>query len=80
VDSDRHKRIIAVAEILGEKYEAGGDQILLSWLLRHPSGILPILGTSKIERIQKALLAIQIPLTREEWFLLWRASTGQEVA
>lgn len=79
-DNDRHKRIIAVAEILGEKYEAGGDQILLSWLLRHPSGILPILGTSKLERIQKALLATQIPLTREEWFLLWRASTGQEVA
>jgi len=79
VDSDRHKRITAVAEILGEKYEAGGDQILLSWLLRHPSGMLPVLGTSKIERIQKALLATRIHLTTEEWFLLWRASTGKEV-
>ena len=79
VDSDRHKRITAVAEILGEKYEAGGDQILLSWLLRHPSGMLPVLGTSKIERIQKALLATRIHPTTEEWFLLWRASTGKEV-
>ncbi len=78
-ENERHKRIIAVAEILGEKYEAGGDQILLSWLMRHPSGLLPVLGTSKLERIKKALLATRINRTQEEWFLLWRASTGREV-
>ena len=41
------RRIMAVAEILGEKYAAGFDQILLAWLMKHPAGIIPILGTTK---------------------------------
>ena len=77
---ERSRKIIAVAEILAEKYNASSDQILLAWLHKHPSGIIPVLGTTKIERIKKALAAEKIELTRDEWFLLWRASAGQEVA
>ncbi|MBA2248954.1 MAG: aldo/keto reductase [Chitinophagaceae bacterium] len=79
-DDDRNKRILAVAQILSEKYDASPDQVLLAWLFKHPAAIKPVLGTVKIERIQKAMEASKIKLTREEWFLLWRASTGKEVA
>ncbi len=48
--------------------------------MTHPSNILPVLGTSKTERIKAAVSATQIKLEREEWFMLWRASTGKEVA
>jgi predicted oxidoreductase len=54
--------------------------ILLSWLLQHPSKIIPVLGTSKPERIKAALHAASIKMEREEWYMLWRASTGKEVA
>jgi predicted oxidoreductase len=79
-EDERAKRIIAVADILAEKYSVAPDQVLLSWLLQHPSGILPVLGTSKAERIKKALEATKIKMERQEWFMLWRASTGHEVA
>ncbi len=79
-DDEQIKRIIAVATFLAEKYQSSPDVILLSWLLTHPSGILPVLGTSRIERIKSAVAATQIKLEREEWFMLWRASTGKEVA
>lgn len=79
-EDERAKRIIAVAEILGEKYGVAPDQILLSWLLQHPSGIIPVLGTSKAERIKKAMEATKVIMDRQEWFMLWRASTGHEVA
>jgi predicted oxidoreductase len=78
-EDERILRIVSAAAILAEKHAVGPDQILLSWLLMHPSGIIPVLGTSKIERVQKALEATQIKMTREEWFMLWRASTGHEV-
>jgi predicted oxidoreductase len=78
-EDERIGRIVAAASILAEQYRVGADQILLNWLLKHPSGIIPVLGTSKIERVQKALEAIEIKMTREEWFMLWRASTGTEV-
>jgi len=79
-EDERNKRIIAVANILAEKYATGADVILLSWLMTHPAGILPVLGTSKIERVHAAVAATLLKLEREEWFMLWRASTGREVA
>jgi predicted oxidoreductase len=79
-EDERNKRIIAVANILAEKYATGADVIILSWLMTHPANILPVLGTSKIERVHAAVAATLLKLDREEWFMLWRASTGREVA
>lgn len=55
------------------------DQLLLAWLLQHPAKLLPVLGTGNSERLQAAAAAMDIMMTREEWFELWEASTGQEV-
>ncbi len=79
-DDERIKRILAVAQLLAEKYNSTPDIILLSWLLQHPSGIIPVLGTSKAVRVKAAVEALEINLEREEWYMLWRASTGKEVA
>lgn len=76
---ERSKRLIATASYLAEKYNCTPDLVLLSWLFSHPSGIHPVLGTSRKERIKSACQAIDIQLTREDWFFLWRASTGIEV-
>ncbi len=78
-DDERGRRIMAVAEILAEKYNSTSDQILFAWLYKHPSGIIPVTGTIKTKRIKAALAAKSIEITREEWFMLWRASTGAEV-
>lgn len=77
---ERSERILAVTAILCEKYKCTVDQVLLSWLFNHPAEIKPVLGTVKPERIRAAIEATKIRLNREEWFLLWRASTGEEVA
>ncbi len=79
-DDERIKRVTAVAAILAEKYTTTADIILLSWLLSHPSNIHPVLGTTKTARVQAAVKALSIKLEREEWYMLWRASTGKEVA
>lgn len=73
-------RIRTAADRLAQKYDIGIDQLLLAWVLRHPSGIVPVLGTSKIERIRKAQQTLSVHLTREDWYDLLQASTGHEVA
>jgi predicted oxidoreductase len=78
--TEREKRIVAVATFLAKKYNVLPDQVMLAWLLVHPSGIIPVLGTSKFERIELAAKATTITIERQDWFLLWRASTGTEVA
>jgi predicted oxidoreductase len=78
-DEERNKRIFAVAKLLAEKYNASVDQILLAFLFKHPSGIIPVLGTTKIERLKSAYDAASVSIEREEWYMLWRASKGHEV-
>lgn len=79
-EDDQSRRIVAAAEIIGRKYGVDFDQVLLAWLHQHPAGITPVLGTTRVERVKKALKAASLKLTREEWFMLLRASTGHDVA
>ncbi|MEM9723554.1 MAG: aldo/keto reductase, partial [Bacteroidota bacterium] len=75
----QHIRIKAVATKLGEKYNVGVDQVLLAWILKHPSGILPVVGSSKIERIKRAKAALEVRFSHEEWYELLEAAVGEEV-
>ncbi|WP_439516796.1 aldo/keto reductase [Sediminibacterium sp.] len=82
-DDDTHPRfrsIMGTATLLASKYECGVNEILITWLHTHPSGILPVIGTTKIERLIQAKNAASIQMEREDWFKLWIASTGEDVA
>jgi predicted oxidoreductase len=76
----RYRSIIAAANVLAEKYNTGINQVFIAYLLKHPSGIIPVLGTTKIERLKQAREALSISLSREDWFKLYIASTGEDVA
>ncbi|HEX3023766.1 MAG TPA: aldo/keto reductase [Chitinophagaceae bacterium] len=76
----RFRSITATAFELAEKYNTGINQILVAWLLAHPSKIIPVVGTTKVERLLQAKEANKIILEREDWFKLWVASTGEDVA
>jgi predicted oxidoreductase len=73
------RRVIAVAEILANELNVLTDQVLLAWLYTHPAGIIPVMGTTKAARLQKALEAKNIKLSREQWFMIYRAHLGKEV-
>lgn len=50
--------------------------IALAWLLKHPAGIVPIVGSTNPERLREATTANEIELTREEWYRLMEAAQG----
>ena len=52
--------------------------VALAWLLRHPAGIIPIIGSTKPEHIAQNCAADDIVLSREEWYALFRASSSDE--
>jgi predicted oxidoreductase len=76
---ERSQRVLSVATILAEKHKCTTDQILLAFICKHPSGIIPVIGSTKIERLKSANDATRINIEREEWYMLWRASTGHEI-
>lgn len=80
-DLHPHFRSIShAAHQLSEKYAMGLNEMLIAWLNTHPAGILPVIGTTKAERLEQAKKAASIKLTREDWFFLMKAATGEDVA
>ena len=54
-------------------------QVMLAWLLEHPAGIMPIIGSTTPERIAAATRALQIDYSREDWYRLLEARNGHPV-
>lgn len=80
--SPKSEREVRVREKLGqlaEKYQVDLDVLAYSWLLRHPTGPIVILGTSNPERILKVRKTYDVNWDIQDWFDLWSSSTGEEV-
>jgi len=45
--------------------------------MKHPSGIMPIVGSANPDRIREAAKAADITLDREEWYRLFVAARGE---
>jgi len=70
------EKLEQVAQQLGVD---GIDKVIFAWILRHPAGIIPVAGTGKAGRLKRAADALNIPLTREQWFEIYAASLGHDV-
>lgn len=64
---------------LVKKYDCSEDTFLLAWILKHPSKISPVIGTTNKERIVNANKALKIELELQDWFTLLVASQGHKV-
>jgi predicted oxidoreductase len=62
-----------------ERYEATETQLALAWLLCHPAKMIPVIGTTKPERIVESAKAVNIALDRQDWFDMLRIATGHDV-
>lgn len=75
--TEKEQRIFkTLTEIALELQVDSIDKLIYSWLLKHPAGIIPIVGSGKIERIKKAIDALTIEMSLEQWFKIYTASTG----
>ncbi len=63
-------------EIAGQLGVDGIDKIAYAWIVMHPSKPIPIVGTGKIARVKRAVEALSIKLSREQWFEILVASQG----
>ena len=61
---------------LAQKYGTEPEAIQLAWLLKHPAGIQPVLGTSKPARLRTCAKALDVALSREDWYALFTAARG----
>jgi predicted oxidoreductase len=74
------RRVRAVLEALGQTHRVSAATIAYAWILRHPARPLPITGSGRIEALREAVSALDVQLSAEDWYRVWQASTGTEVA
>jgi predicted oxidoreductase len=71
------EKLLATMDEIAKARGVRRTVIALAWLLKHPSHIVPIVGTVNPERIRDAATADDVELTREEWYRLLVAARGE---
>jgi predicted oxidoreductase len=76
---DREKRIIEVATSLSKKYGVSLNALIIAWLRKHPSRLVPVVGTTKEMHMREMADALRIDMEQIDWFRLFTASSGVDV-
>ena len=77
--NEREQRLQTKLKEMAEKYQTSVDGLVYSWLFQHPSQMVAVTGTNKIERVKTAVNALELKLDIQDWFDIWSVSTGEEV-
>lgn len=72
-------RLLDRLDELAKKHKTVRSNVALAWLLKHPTKIVPIVGSTNPDRIRKAAKALDVQLSREEWYELLVAARGQRL-
>lgn len=71
--------IVKALEAIAAARGVSRTVIAYAWLLKHPSKIVPIVGSTNPQRIREAVKATEFELTREEWYRLLLAARGESL-
>ncbi|WP_438354427.1 aldo/keto reductase [Microbacterium sp. CJ88] len=72
--SPDYPELNAVIDRLAAQYDVPAIAIATAWITRHPAGMQVVLGTTNTERVAGAALGSEVPLTRPQWYELFRAA------
>jgi len=70
-------RVVAELDRLAEEKATSRTCIALAFLMAHPAGIVPIIGTQTPSRITASAEAVNVKLTRRDWYDILEANLGQ---
>ncbi len=63
-----------VIDRLAAEYDVPPEAIATAWITRHPAQMQVVLGTTTPDRVTAAAQGSDIPLTRAEWYEMFRAA------
>jgi predicted oxidoreductase len=77
--SYRTEAVVAALDKVARARGVSRTVVALAWLLRHPSRIIPIVGSTEPAHIRAAVAADALDLSREEWYWLLEAARGERL-
>ena len=73
-DKENYAQLNRVIDRLAEKYSVPNTAIAVAWITRHPANMQVVTGTTKRARLADCCAGSQVPLTKQEWYELYRAA------
>lgn len=77
--SEYQTALNAVLDSAAKEYGCDRTVMVLAWLLKHPSEIVPVVGSANPENIKIAARATEIEIDRETWYRILRAARGEKL-
>lgn len=76
---EKVQQTAALVSRYAEEKNVSREAIVIAWLLKHPAGIQPVIGTLNPQRIAACAEGENVTLTREEWYRLYKTSSGKRL-
>ena len=77
--SEREVAVAAALDLVAGEQGVSRSVAAYSWLMAHPAGIIPIVGSQQAERIVEATQALTVRWTRENWYAVLVAARGERL-
>lgn len=78
-ESDREKAVVAALDAVAEAQGVSRTVAAYSWLMAHPAGIVPIIGSQQSQRIAEGAEALKVRWTRTAWYAVLVAAQGERL-
>jgi predicted oxidoreductase len=75
--SKRDKAVAAELDRVAGEQGLSRSVAAYSWLMAHPAGIVPIIGSQQAERIAEGAAALKVRWTRADWYAVLVAARGE---
>ncbi|MEG0694769.1 MAG: aldo/keto reductase [Erysipelotrichaceae bacterium] len=74
LDAEKFPELNKKIDELANKYHVSNSVIAIAWILRHPSDMQVVVGTTNIDRLTALSKTGDIVLTKKEWYALYIAA------
>lgn len=75
-ETARDTAVAAALDVVAEAHGVSRTVAAYSWLMAHPAGIIPIIGSQNAERIAEGAQALTVRWTRTDWYAVLVAARG----
>jgi len=74
---ERARAVTNVCDRLAAEFGVSRSAILLAWAMRHPAGVVPIIGTQQPDRIRAGARATEVDIDPSQWYEILVAGRGE---
>jgi predicted oxidoreductase len=74
--NERDRAVAAALDKVASEHGVSRSVAAYSWLMAHPAGIVPIIGSQQAERIAEGAAALKVTWNRTDWYAVLVAARG----